>query len=176
MGIINTIKETVSPTPTEDQVREKEIMKKYRLKKDPVVPHRYWIDDQKTINFNPGSKVSCDKAVAKLEETFNNPQITEQPKGVQERGPYGPKGKASGGSGILAKLEPAIRNVSEGTDREFREEIGGFDPKKIEKEMMSTGGANYDPMGYKDFLGDAGSNYHNDYLGDLPAKKKKGGK
>jgi hypothetical protein len=53
--------------------------------------------------------------------------------------------------------------VSEGTDREFREEIGGFDPKKIEKEMMSTGGASYDPLDYKDFLGDA-----------APKKKKRG--
>ena len=155
MSIIKKIKETVSPTPTEDQVREKEIMKKYRLKKDPVIPHRYWLDDSRTINFNPGSKVSCDKAIAALEKEFDNPQITHMQKDQRERGPYGPNARKSGGEGIIAKLEPAIRNVSEGTDREFREEIGGFDPKKIEKEMMSTGGASYDPLDYKDFLGDA---------------------
>lgn len=154
MSIVKKIKETISPTPTEGQIREKEIMKKYRLKRDPVIPHRYWLDDQRTINFNPGSKVSCEKAIAALEKEFDNPQITHMQKDQRERGPYGPNARKSGGEGIMAKLEPAIRNVSEGTDREFREEFGGFNPKAIEKELLSTGGASYDPLDYKDFLGD----------------------
>lgn len=162
MSIINNIKNTISPPPTEEQMREKEMMKAYGLKKDPVVPHRYWIDDQRAINFNPGSLVSCQKARAKLDEMFNNPEITEMQEDQKERGPYGPKGQKQG-EGFFAKLEPAIRSVSEGTDREFREEFAAVNPKAIERELLSTGGANYEPVDYKDFLGDG-----------APKKKKKG--
>lgn len=162
MGLIKDIKETISPTPTEEQLREKEIMKRFGLKRDPVVPHRYWIDDRKAINFNPGSEASCVKAVAKLEEMFDNPTIEEMPEDSRERGPFGPKGSAKK-EGFLAHLEPAIRSASEGTDKQFREEFGGFNPKEIEKEMMSTKGVHYDPVGVDDFFGDLG-------------KKKKGGK
>lgn len=162
MSIINDIKETISPSPTEEQLREKEIMKRFGLKKDPVVPHRYWIDDQRAINFNPGSQVSCQKAIVKLEELFDNPEITTMPRESRERGPFGPKGSAKK-EGFLAQLEPAIRSASEGTDKQFREEFGGFNPKEIEKEMMSTKGVHYDPIGVDDFFGDLG-------------KKKKGGK
>lgn len=156
MSIVKKIKETISPTPTEEQLREKEIMKKYRLKRDPVIPHRYWLDDQRTINFNPGSKVSCDKAIAALEKEFDNPQITHMQKDQRERGPYGTNARKSGGEGIIAKLEPAIRNVSNETDRTFREEFSTFNPKAIEKELLSTGDVKYDPLSTDDFFGDLG--------------------
>jgi hypothetical protein len=163
MSIIKSIKDTISPPPTEEQTREKEIMKRFGLKKDTRVPHRYWIDDRRAINFNPGSPVSCEKAIRKLEEMFDNPEIETMPKENREYNPFTKKDQQ--GEGWLGKLESATRNVSKETDREFREEMGGFDPKAIEKELLSTGGAKYDPVTYKD------------YLGDVPGgKKKKRGK
>lgn len=155
MSIINDIKETISPSPTEEQLREKEIMKRFGLKRDPVVPHRYWVDDLRAINFNPGSKVSCDKAVEKLEELFNNPTIKDMPKESRTRSPFGPDASKKK-EGWLGKLEPAIRSVSEESDRSFREEFNTFNPKAIEKEMLSTEGAHYDPVGMDDFFGDLG--------------------
>jgi len=163
MSIVKKLKETISPPPTEEQLREKEIMKKFGLKKDARVPHRYWIDDRRAINFNPGSQVSCLKAVKKLEEMFDNPEIKEMPKENRETSPYAKK-QGQQGEGWLGKLESVSRQVSKETDREFREEIGGFNPKAIEKELLSTGGAQYDPLSYKD------------YLGDMGGKKKKKGK
>lgn len=155
MSIVKKLKDTISPPLTEEQLREKEIMKRFGLKKDPVVPHRYWIDDQRAINFNPGSQVSCQKAVAKLEELFDNPEISTMPRESRERGPFGPKGSAKK-EGILAQLEPAVRNASRETGRQFREEFGEFNPKAIERELMSTKDVHYDPVGVDDFFGDLG--------------------
>lgn len=155
MGIIEKIKDTISHPPTEEQLREKEIVKRFGLKKDPVVPHRYWIDDQRAINFNPGSKVSCEKAVRKLEELFDNPEISTMPRESRSRSPFGPNA-AKKSDGLLGKLEPAIRNVSEETDRTFREEFSTFNPKAIERELLSTGDVKYKPLSTDDFFGDLG--------------------
>ena len=159
MSSIKTIKETISPPLTEEKQREQDIMKRFGLKRDTRVPHRYWIDDRRAINFNPGSPVSCEKAIRKLEEMFDNPIIENMPKENREHNPFAKKDQQ--GEGWLGKLESATRNVSKETDREFREEMGAFNPKAIEKELLSTGGAKYDPLSYQD------------YLGDIPSGKKK---
>lgn len=155
MSIIEKVKHTISPPLSEEKLREKEIVKRFGLKKDPVIPHRYWIDDQKAINFNPGSTVSCEKAVRKLEELFDNPEISTMPRESRTRGPFGPNA-AKKSEGLLGKLEPAIRNVSNETDRTFREEFSTFNPKAIEKELLSTGDVKYDPLSTDDFFGDLG--------------------
>lgn len=164
-GAIGKIKDVVTPQPkTEAEAREQYMVKKYRLKKDPAIPHRYWIDDKRYITFIPGDEESVEAAERALDTLFRAPSVeTVTTADTPPVSPYAkkPGQKGGSGSGIMAELrkaadelEPITRSAHRASTDLLSGDLG-FDPKKAEKQLMSTDGVvPVRTPEYKDFTGD----------------------
>jgi len=122
--LLKQIKDTISPPPTPAQVREKDMIKRWKLKKDPKIPHRYWIDDVNYIRFVAADEESVLQAEAVLQGYFRGQQIESATPDQVARSPYA-KTKSGGNSPLdkvaeaMGDLAPIGKNANEITDSMF---------------------------------------------------------
>ena len=161
-GVLKKVKESFVPPKTEEQLRESFMIKKWKLKKDPSIPHRYWIDDRRHITFIPGDEESISKAEEELEKHFRAPKIESTSRDVSPISPYakkpGQKGKGSGG--VMDSIRDAADQIAPFAESASRASSDlltgdlGFNPKQAEKSLMSTEGVMpIDTPEYRDFVG-----------------------
>jgi hypothetical protein len=58
-----------------EQKRERDLMSRYQLSKDPDQPFTYWINDRHLIRFNPGDLESVQNAEVILSGYYRHPSI-----------------------------------------------------------------------------------------------------
>jgi hypothetical protein len=94
MGLLDDLLGKKKPM-SDEQKRERYMMSKYQLTKDPQEPLTYWINDQKFIQFNPNDPASVQKAEEMLIEYYRNPQIQQATRDKQMlRSPASAGGRA----------------------------------------------------------------------------------
>jgi hypothetical protein len=64
-----------APGLSSDQKRERELISKYQLSKDPDQAFTYWINDRHLIRFNPDDLESMQNAAVILAEYYRHPTI-----------------------------------------------------------------------------------------------------
>lgn len=139
--LIKQIKDTISPPPTEAQLREKDMIKRWKLKKDPKVPNRYWIDDANYIRFVPADEESVLQAEAILQNYFRGQQIESATPDQIANSPYT---KRSGDSifdkaaEALRPLEPIGRNANDISSSMFSGVSYGSNPQNKRKKRRTN--------------------------------------
>jgi len=161
---LRKVKDALAPPKTEEKLREEYMIKKWSLKKDAVIPHRYWLSDHMFITFIPGDEVSVAKAEQTLAEYYRAPQIESAPRDIAAKSPYasGKKGSSSSKGGLVGALsevstevEPIARNAAKASEQALAVDGLGFDPVKAQDRLFSMRGVpSHKGVGYKDFMGD----------------------
>jgi len=92
---------------TAEQEVEKMMMDKYKLKKDPSIPHRYWLGSQ-SIDILMSDDQSVKEAETEIQRYYRKPQLTQNETTPVKKGFF-----ASGGAnGFMKEFENIGNNFT----------------------------------------------------------------
>ena len=78
MSLLHYLKKLLMPSPlTPEQKRERYLMSRYRLTRDPEQPNINWLNNRTYIIFDPLDQISVENAEREIQEFYRNTEVRE---------------------------------------------------------------------------------------------------